>query len=176
MHHISITVLLPLVSIPPEPRFTNFPSLPDAQVQSLQTYGCVTKWIGPSGSPPDEWQGGHALHFSPKTLSLHLTQTLFFIPPLALRREGFHHHVAWTDPQNYIKTVSDGKGHRMAGTGDKLGAQKSYYRAPSFVSQCLMATPTVDDQTIWASLLLAGKIKLSPVTSDSLISRTIKNR
>lgn len=84
--------------------------------------------------------------------------------------------MAWTDPQNYIKTVNYGKGHRMAGTGDKLGAQKSYYRAPSFVSQCLMATPTVDDQTIWASLLLAGKIKLSPVTLDSLISRTIKNR
>lgn len=99
-------------------------------------------------------------------------RTLFFIPQLGLRREGFHHRVIWTNPQNYIKTINYVEVHRMAGIGGKLGTQKSYYHAPKFVSQCLTATPNANDQTIWASLLLVGKIKLSPVMPDNLTSKT----
>lgn len=66
----------------------------------------------------------------------------------------------------------------MAGTEDKLGTLKSYNPAPNLVSQWLTATHNVNCQTVWASLFLIRKIKLSLVILDSLsvhlISKTTK--
>ena len=124
----------------------------------------MTKRTGLSLSPPNKRQGVHAPASSPKNPPRSLTPTLFSTLWLDPLREGLHHHVIWTNPQENITTINQGEAHSVAGSGDKLGTQKSYGHAPNFVSRCLTATRDADSQAVWASSLLLGKQKLSPGT------------
>lgn len=82
------------------------------------------------------------------------------------------------NPQKNIKAINKVEAHRMAGSGDKSGTQRSYNDAPNFVALCLTATRNVDPHAVWASLSLTRKIKLSSGTLDRprihLLSETTK--
>lgn len=110
------------------------------------------------------------LQVHPRNPSWSQRQTLLFITKLGLLWVGLCRNTIWMKLQNNIKPINYREVHTMAGAGDKLGNQRSYYHAPNAVSLCLTATHNANYQCrpVRQLLFLQGEIKLSPVMFDGL--------